>query len=78
MQGTSMPTYVALHSPDPFVRVRRAAARDAELSLGAKGLLLFMLSHADGFTLDERRLVESSRDGRDAVRAGDSRSAELT
>lgn len=53
-----------------FTQVANSAARDDDLSLKARGLLLLLLSHRDGWATSERQLAKECREGRDAIRTG--------
>lgn len=51
-----------------FTTVCNAAARDRRLSRRARGLLVEVLSHQEGFTISEAALVAAGPEGRDAIR----------
>jgi hypothetical protein len=55
---------------DRFTIVSNSWARDIRLSYKARGLLLTLSSHAVGFEVTLEHLVDTSPDGRDAVRTG--------
>lgn len=52
-----------------FTQVFNKAARDKRLSRRARGLLLELLSHQDGFGVSIEGLVAQGPEGRDAIRA---------
>lgn len=43
--------------------------RDPKLSFKAKGLLAYLMSHAEGYRLTATQIIAETTDGRDAVRA---------
>ncbi|MFF0747422.1 hypothetical protein ACFYVL_44285 [Streptomyces sp. NPDC004111] len=51
-----------------FTTVCNAAVRDRRLSRRARGLLVEILSHQEGFTISEASLVAAGPEGRDAIR----------
>lgn len=51
-----------------FTMVRNCWARDRRISLKAKGLLTYLLSHAEGYRCSQAQMVRESDDGKDAVR----------
>lgn len=51
-----------------FTMIANAAARDRRLSRRARGLLLEILSHRDGFGISEASLIAGGPEGRDAIR----------
>lgn len=53
-----------------FTIVANRAARDDSISHKARGILLMLLSHRDGWDTSERRLADASREGRAAIRTG--------
>jgi hypothetical protein len=54
-----------------FLQVDNAVVRDKRLSYKARGILLFALSHSDGYEATETWLIAASgSDGREAVRSG--------
>ncbi|PRY09893.1 hypothetical protein [Kineococcus rhizosphaerae] len=55
---------------DNFTMVSNDWARDVSLSYKAKGLLLAICSHQQGYRLTLQQLVAQGKDGRDAVKAG--------
>lgn len=56
-------------SKDHFTMVTNSAVRDSRLSLKARGLLVLLLSHAEGYQISAQRLSEQTREGRDALRS---------
>lgn len=53
-----------------FTQIDNEVIRDKRLSYKARGVLMFALSHSDGFEATETWLIDSSdRDGREAVRS---------
>ncbi|MEC3995059.1 hypothetical protein VSR01_16560 [Actinacidiphila sp. DG2A-62] len=52
-----------------FTQVFNAAVRDRRLSRRARGLLVELLSHRDGYGVSIERLIEGGPEGRDAIRA---------
>jgi hypothetical protein len=65
-----MTTIIRAPRPDlGWTSVHNDTARDARLSFRARGVLLHLLSNADGFRMTAADLVEAGREGRDAVRA---------
>jgi hypothetical protein len=50
-----------------FTRVPNAWARDPKLTTKAKGLLLYLLSHEDGYQLSLKQVIAENADGRDAI-----------
>ena len=57
-----------------FTQIPNAWIRDNRLSLKAKGLLTYLLSHESGYMLTLERIARDTQDGRSAIRAA---SAEL-
>ncbi|WP_432563692.1 hypothetical protein [Kineococcus sp. SYSU DK003] len=55
---------------DNFTMVSNDWARDVDLTYKAKGILLAIASHAEGYRLTLQQLVAQGKDGRDAVKAG--------
>ena len=53
---------------DKFTQVPNAWLRDPNLSLGAKGLLAQLLSHAPGWEVSQESLAKANRTGKDAMR----------
>ncbi len=53
-----------------FTMAPNRVLRDPSLSLKAKGLLVYLMSHAPGYRLSAEQIIAESSDGRDAVRAG--------
>jgi len=52
-----------------FTQIPNAWIRDKRLSLKAKGLLTYLLSHETGYTLTLERIARDTKDGRSAIRA---------
>jgi hypothetical protein len=64
-----MPLVRGHHSfDDHFTQVPNAWLRDPNLSLGAKGLLAQLLSHAPGWEVSQQSLADANRIGKDAIR----------
>lgn len=62
-------TIVRANRPNQYVQIDNRVARDHRLSLRARGLLLELLSHADGWrwgSADD--IAENQPEGRDAIR----------
>ena len=57
-----------------FTQIPNGWIRDKRLSLKAKGLLTYLLSHESGYMLTLERIARDTQDGRSAIRAA---SAEL-
>lgn len=56
--------------PDvPFTMVPNATARDSDLPFASRGLLLWLLSHRQGWETSERAIAQRNKIGRDAVRS---------
>lgn len=53
---------------DHFTQVPNAWLRDPNLSLGAKGLLAQLLSHAPGWQVSQESLAKANKTGKDAIR----------
>jgi hypothetical protein len=54
-----------------FTKIANGALRDSKLSFRARGLLGYILSQKDGWTVDSERLTDASDvEGRDAIRSG--------
>lgn len=53
-----------------FTMLRNCWLRDARTSYKAKGLLGYLMSHADGYRVSQAQIVRESSDGRDAVVSG--------
>ena len=51
-----------------FTQVFNAAVRDKRLSRRARGLMVEILSHSDGFEISEAALLANGPEGRDAIR----------
>lgn len=56
-------------TPSDFTQVPNALVRDKRLSWKARGLLTYLLSHADGWETDAERLATQGPDGRAAILA---------
>jgi hypothetical protein len=66
---SSMPLIRGHHAfDDHFTQVPNAWLRDPNLSLGAKGLLAQLLSHAPGWEVSQESLAKANRIGKDAIR----------
>jgi len=64
-----MPLVRGNHSfDDHFTQIPNAWLRDPNLSLGAKGLISQLLSHAPGWEISQQSLAEANRTGKDAIR----------
>jgi hypothetical protein len=64
-----MPLVRGHHSfDDHFTQVPNAWLRDPNLSLGAKGLLAQLLSHAPGWEVSQESLARANKTGKDAIR----------
>jgi biotin operon repressor len=64
-----MPLIRGHHSfDDHFTQIPNAWLRDSRISLGAKGLLAQLLSHAPGWRISQESLGHSNGVGRDAIR----------
>jgi biotin operon repressor len=64
-----MPLIRGHHSfDDHFTQIPNAWLRDARISLGAKGLLAQLLSHAPGWRISQESLGRDNGIGRDAIR----------
>jgi biotin operon repressor len=64
-----MPLIRGHHSfDDHFTQIPNAWLRDARISLGAKGLLAQLLSHAPGWRISQENLSFANGIGRDAIR----------
>ena len=50
-----------------YKAINRTAAQDTSLSLKAKGLMFYLLSKPDTWTIRKRNLVSSCSNGREAV-----------
>lgn len=55
---------------NPYVIIDKTALNDDRLSWKAKGLLNYLISLPDDWTVHERDLAKRSKDGRDSTRAG--------
>lgn len=55
---------------NPYVMVNKAWVNDPGLSAKAKGILLYLLSKPDDWSVRESDIIAHMRDGRDSVRAG--------
>lgn len=56
--------------PNQFSIIDRTAAEDERLSMKAKGIMFYLLTKPDDWTLNVRDLINRSRDGRDSIYAG--------
>lgn len=64
-----MPLIRGHHSfDDHFTQIPNAWLRDSRISLGAKGLLAQLLSHAPGWRISQENLAHANGIGRDAIR----------
>ena len=64
-----MPLIRGHHSfDDHFTQIPNAWLRDSRISLGAKGLLAQLLSHAPGWKISQESLGHANGIGRDAIR----------
>ena len=64
-----MPLIRGHHSfDDHFTQIPNAWLRDTRISLGAKGLLAQLLSHAPGWRISQESLGRDNGVGRDAIR----------
>jgi biotin operon repressor len=64
-----MPLIRGHHSfDDHFTQIPNAWLRDSKISLGAKGLLAQLLSHAPGWKVSQENLAHANGIGRDAIR----------
>lgn len=57
-----------IHFSDNFTIMSNAWVRDERLTLRARGLLLHLLSHREGWTLTVDQLVKVNPEGKDAIR----------
>jgi len=57
-------------SENPFVMIDKYGVNDEHLSWKAKGILVYLLSKPDDWTVRVEDLVKRAKDGRDAVKAG--------
>lgn len=55
---------------NPYVMIDKFGLNDERLSWKAKGLLAYLLSKPDDWTIRINDLIKRSKDGRDAVKAG--------
>jgi hypothetical protein len=53
-----------------FTMVRNEWARDRRISAKARGLLVYLLSHSDGYRCSQAQIIHDHADGKDAVRSG--------
>lgn len=53
-----------------FTQVRNEWARDGRVSYKARGLLVYLHSHQDGYELSLAQIVRDTTDGKDSVRTG--------
>ncbi len=56
------------HRASNYTSVANEALRDKRLSFRARGLLVWMLSHADGYRISAARIAAEGKEGRDAIR----------
>src|SRR5690606_21467775 len=54
---------------DGYSIIPNAWSRDSRLSLSAKGLLLYLNSHAKGYHITVAQMIAQNKDGRDAIYA---------
>lgn len=52
----------------PYFLINRETVRDASLSLEARGLLIYLLSHKDGWVIVTKQIMSSQGIGRDKLR----------
>lgn len=55
---------------DNFTSVANEAVRDSSLSFKARGILVYLMSHSDGWQINVSYLAKSGNCGRDAVLSG--------
>lgn len=65
-----MAIYRGVLPTDGFTVVPNAWLRDRRLSYKAKGLMVYIASHAAGYALSQEQMIAESGDGRSAVRSG--------
>ncbi len=53
-----------------FTMTRNCWARDRRIGYKGRGLLTYLLSHADGYKISQAQIVRESTDGREAVSTG--------
>lgn len=54
---------------NPYVMIFKGVAQDPNLSLKAKGFMLYVLSLPDDWQIYEKELIKHFKDGRDSIRA---------
>jgi len=57
---------VSKNKDNPYVMIDRRTLEDVRLSLKAKGLLAYLLSRPDDWTVNMSHIIKQSNDGRDA------------
>lgn len=62
-----MAIFIGRRPDSAFTRVPNSWARDPKLTTKAKGLLLYFLSHEDGYQLSMPQVLAENADGRDAL-----------
>lgn len=62
-----MAIFIGRRPDAAFTRVPNEWARDPKLSTKAKGLLLYLLSHQDGYQLTVQQAIAENADGRDSI-----------
>ncbi|MBA4535503.1 helix-turn-helix domain-containing protein [Brevibacillus halotolerans] len=55
---------------NPFVQIDKTPINDERLSWKAKGLLVYLISKPDNWTVVMEDLIKKAKDGRDSVKAG--------
>lgn len=61
---------VQKNSDNPYVMLDKFSINDAELSWKAKGILAYLLSKPDDWSVYEKDIIAHARDSRDSVRSG--------
>lgn len=56
--------------PNQFSIIDRTPAEDTRLSMKAKGIMFYLLTKPDNWTLNVKDLIKSSADGRDSIYSG--------
>ena len=56
-----------IHKNDSFTQIANDVVRDSRLSFRARGILIYMLSHVDGWRAGYREIVAAGTEGRQAV-----------
>lgn len=64
-----MSIFIGRRPEAAFTRVPNLWARDPKLSLKAKGLLTYLLSHEDGYRLTMEQVIAETKEGKSAVYA---------